>query len=104
MTARQRVYNYFCREGKYPSLETWLDWGYNRCYYYEVKNDWRTQNFNEPVDKADRLLLDGLSALANKDGVVAVCKDKDLSRINDWITLIREDEEFKYYIINREGQ
>jgi hypothetical protein len=42
MTARQRVYNYFSVEKKYPSLETWLGWGYNRQYYYEVKNDWRT--------------------------------------------------------------
>jgi len=30
MTARQRVYNYFSLEKKYPSLETWLGWGYNR--------------------------------------------------------------------------
>lgn len=103
MTARQRVYNYFRSERKYPSLETWLSWGYNRQYYYEVKNDWRTENFNEPVEKVDRMLLNGLSALANKDGIVAVCKSKDLSSIKDFITLIREDNEFKYYVINRGG-
>jgi hypothetical protein len=33
-----------------------------------------------------------------------VYKEKDLSRIKDWITLVGEDEEFKYYTINRGGQ
>ena len=46
------------------------------------------------------MLLNGLSSLANKDGIVAVAKNKDLSSIVDWITFIREDENFKYYIIN----
>lgn len=104
MTARQRVYNYFTLERKYPSLDTWLGWGYNRQYYYEVKKDWQVNNFNEPINKKDRMLLDGLSSLANKDGVVAVAKTKDLSSIIDWITFIREDENFKYYIINRSGE
>ena len=104
MTARQRVYNYFTLEKKYPSLETWLAWGYNRQYYYEVKKDWQVSNFNEPVNKRDRMLLDGLFSLANKDGVVAVAKNKDLSSIADWITCVREDKDFKYYIINRSGE
>jgi len=50
------------------------------------------------------MLLEGLSSLANKDGVVAVCKTKDLSSLADWITFLREDENFKYYIINRSGE
>ena len=104
MTARQKVYDYFTLERKYPSLETWLGWGYNRQYYYEVKKDWGINNFNEPINKKDRMLLDGLFSLANKDGVVAVSKTKDLSSLADWITLIREDEDFKYYIINRSGK
>ena len=104
MTARQKVYNYFIQEHKYPDLQTWLSWGYNRTYYYEVKKAWTNEGrFNEPLDKRARMLLDGLGSIANKDGVVAVAKEKDLSIIEDWITLIRVDDNFKYYIINRGG-
>lgn len=101
MTAKQKVYNYFSLERKYPSLETWLGWGYNRQYYYEIKKRWEDgEDFNQPEKKKDRALLEALKMLANKDGVVLVAKNKDLSNLNNWITLIREDEEYKYYVIS----
>lgn len=101
MTAKQKVYTYFTENRAYPSLETWKSWGYNRQYYYEVKKRWENgEDFNQPEKKKDRALLEALKMLANKDGVVSVVKNKDLSNLNDWITLIREDEEYKYYVIS----
>lgn len=100
MTAKQKVYKYFVKERKYPSMETWLSWGYNRTYYYEVKKKWDNgENFNIPEKKEDQLLLEGVRSLANKDGVVAIFKGKDMSRLADWITKIRSDDKFDYYVV-----
>lgn len=53
----------------------------------------------------DKQLFEELKKNANKDGVVKVDKDKDLSRLSKWLTYIRKDREFKYYIlnVNKEG-
>ena len=101
MTAKQKVYTYFAENRTYPSLETWKSWGYNRQYYYEVKKRWEDgEDFNQPEKKKDRALLEALKMLANKEGVVSVAKNKDLSNLSDWITLIKEDEDYKYYVIS----
>ena len=102
MTARQKVYKYFSLNKEYPSKEVWAEWGYNRTYYYEVKKKWDAgEDFNEPENKKDRMLFRALKeSCMNKDGVICVSKTKDLSSLSDWITFIREDDSFKYYIIN----
>ena len=82
-------------------METWKSWGYNRQYYYEVKKRWEDgEDFNQPEKKKDRALLEALKMFADKDGVVSVAKNKDLSNLNGWITLIGEDEEYKHYVFS----
>ena len=100
MTAKQRVYKYFVEFREYPSLETWKDWGYNRQYYYEVKKKWANgENFNEPDDKLTKMQLEGIKSIANKDGVIAITKSKDMNHLKDWLVKIKEDENFNYYVV-----
>lgn len=103
MTAKQRVYQYFIDNNKYPDLETWKSWGYARQYYYEVRKKWESgESFNEPDNKRDKMMLEGLKMIANKDGVIQICKAKvpDVERLKDWLTFIRKDDEYYYYIVN----
>lgn len=38
ITAKQKFIQFYKREGRYPTLEEWKEWGFTRQYYYQIRN------------------------------------------------------------------